>query len=55
MSNKQREILHQHRHFLARNIVWSNDLINKLVAQGVLTDSELKDAQVRENIFDRTL
>jgi len=46
MSKKQKEILHQHRHFLARNIVWSDNLTNKLLLNGVITESELKDVTV---------
>lgn len=45
MNNKQREVLHQHRHFLARNIAWTDDLANKLLAQGVITESILKEVQ----------
>lgn len=46
MNNKQREILHQHKYFLVKNIPWTDDLANKLLAQGVITDSFLKDIQV---------
>lgn len=45
MNNKQKEVLHQHRHFLTRNITWSNELANKLVSHGVITDVILKDIQ----------
>lgn len=45
MNNKQREILHQHKHFLEKNIPWTDDLANKLLTQGVITESFLKDIQ----------
>lgn len=45
MNNKQKEVLHQHRHFLIRNLQWSDDVANKLLAKGIITDSFLKDIQ----------
>ncbi|XP_045199935.2 uncharacterized protein LOC123554094 [Mercenaria mercenaria] len=45
MNNKQREILHQHRNFLIKNVPWTDDVANKLLAQGIITDSFLKDIQ----------
>lgn len=48
MNNKQKEVLHQHKHFLARNITWSNELANQLVRHGVITEIILKDIQNEE-------
>ncbi|KAL4219774.1 hypothetical protein ACF0H5_020187 [Mactra antiquata] len=45
MNNKQKELLVQHKTFLVKNIPWTDDLVNKLLAHGVITDTMLKDIQ----------
>lgn len=43
MNSKHRDILQQHRTFLLNNLVWTEELANKLLMNGVITDTIIKD------------
>lgn len=45
MNSKHRDILQQHRTFLLNNLVWTDELANKLLVNGVITDTIIKDIQ----------
>ncbi|XP_041355278.1 centromere-associated protein E-like [Gigantopelta aegis] len=45
MNNKHKEILSIHRHFLIKNIIWTEQLGSLLRTNGVLTDSMLADIE----------
>lgn len=46
MNNKHRELLRIHRSFLVHNIIWTDKLQSKLVEQGLLPDSQVREIQV---------
>lgn len=45
MNSKHRDILLQHRNFLLKNIVWTDALASKLLVNGILTDTIIKDIE----------
>ena len=49
MDTRHKHLLQQHRVFLARNIVWSESLVEQLRAQGLLSDYMVKDIEVRQS------
>ncbi|KAL3846587.1 hypothetical protein ACJMK2_017563 [Sinanodonta woodiana] len=43
MNSLQKEVLNNNRNFLQKNVIWTNELENRLVNSGILTDSVQKE------------